>query len=527
MIRRSLPALLLLASLLAFPGASAADAAIEDIGILHAGGDAVTAAVELVDNDEVLTFTAETTGNATGAQVTLRLDCSAADCPEIRKVMIGQDAAAQPGAFLNWSAELAVDDPDIVEGSWDVSVEAFDANGLVTALEAADPLVFTADDDDAPELNLVGGGTSARIGVSEDVRINVTDATLQRVTYQIAGMPAQAALPAPYILDGSSFSEGTQSVTFRAYDRAGHSSSLIVAVEKDTVAPTVVTALPGMVYAHVPVDVIVSVEETSAYEVQLSFDGEVQRATGAAGGGQHALEILTNRTGNVTFALSVVDAFDNVEFFTQTFQVAVPSTDSEITDVVRTAPEGLPLSGESVTLIVSMQQNEGVTALPMTLHWGFEGILEESEEQVLPQNGTVNRTFTQVFGAGVHRLVASLETPEYAMELNDTNQNGSLQFEVFLGRVIHDEDVYHIRAGSTGLPSEAVDADDMTYPVTFQEDSKGSRYVFDVNGTALHWDPVEQVTTVTHEHDEDKDTPAAGLLSLLALLGVALALRRR
>lgn len=453
------------------------------------------------------------------------------------------ELAMAPAAGLNWTVALPVSTPDLVKGTWEVTFYGLRNEGSEALGNRT--LDVTAKDTAAPQLALAKPASPVVLGPGDAVDLTVRDPLLRGVTFEFGGLPP-LPLPAPYTFPGDGLPEGRTEVTFKASDRAGHATTLKVDVVRDTLPPQLNVTVPEHVYSGVPFIVYARVAEAGPYTLRFSVNGTAQpdvQVTGSVAPGVNRSTAFTVTPGEVGVLSIGVQAIDQVPFVAvggHQVVVETPITDLRMSRL-GTSPAGPQFAQRPVVLTATLEQVEGVTALPVPVTLSVEGRSFASVEEV-PATGPRLLTWEVSLPGGRYSASAMAEVPEGANETAPGDENATAEFEVFLGRVLHNGTAYDIRAGSHGLPESAVEeGKDTSYPLEIVDSGKGVAYQFELPGNrTVLWDPLDPLgekaaagnaTTTTSASGTttgSKGAPAATpALAVLVVALAALAQRRR
>jgi hypothetical protein len=517
-------AALLALSALAVPAAPAA-AAIE----LDASHPATTEVDLAADAGETLVFRLDGHNFSAGGPIR-----SAA----VRLAAQGEpplEVAMAPAAGQNWTASLPVWTPDLVKGSWAVTYVVLRDSG--TATLTGHRVDVIARDTASPQLALARPASPVIVGPGDSVQLTVRDPLLRRVTFEFGGLPPRP-LPDPYALRGDALPEGRTEVTFKASDRAGHTTTLKVDVVRDTAAPELNLTLPDRVYVGVPFLAYARVTEAGPYTLRFAINGTAQpdaQVTGTVAPGiarSSAFTVTPEHAGNLSVSVAVTDQAGQVTLGGRILHVEPPITDLRLS---RLAPApGTQFAQRPVLLTATLEQEEGVATLPVPVVLSVGGRSFARVEEVAA-SGPRLLTWEVALPGGRHTARAVAEVPEDANETAPGDENATVQFEVFLGRVLHDGVAYVIRAGANGLPSSAVEEGrEKSYPLEVVDAGKGVAYRFELAGNeTVDWDPLDPLdessagngtgSSTSTSTGGDGSRPAPGAAPLVALLLVAVA----
>lgn len=419
-----------------------------------------------------------------------------------------------------WTGSLEVQDERLVAGSGAITVYAIDTTGTLQILEQFG-LSVTADDDTPPAIGPLSGPSPVHLGANDVLRIAINEPLLRDVHYVTDAMTTALPLESPYALGTSLFQQGANGITFIARDRAGNVGALELDVIVDTEDPVLAVQTPESVYQGVPAEFTATVDEASLYKVVFVEGGEAQFARGEAGTEDHTFTVTFDETGQRNVVFQVVDRVGNMAQASRQIDVEQAITDAAVSlDVV----SGKILAGEPVRFEVTASQ-VGVTEVPFQVDLdparGDAAVLDVT----LAAEDTRVIVHEQVYPPGPNVLSAVIRAPDGVVEQNLTDQNDTVEFQVYLGKVVHGDDEYYIRADARSVPLEAVSEDDEAHPLTLDQSGQ-TVYRFEADGTSLHWDPLQQVTVIEPQ-DDTTETPGFGLVAALALLGAAAFIARR
>jgi MYXO-CTERM domain-containing protein len=431
-----------------------------------------------------------------------------------------------------WSATLPVSTRDLVTGSWTTSFIVL--SGTTPRAVSQHAVQVTASDSSAPTVQVLPAQRPLVLAAGAVIDVQVQDDLLRRVTYHYPGLPVPLELQAQFALPASSLPEGPSTLTIVAQDRAGQSMTVQVPVDRDTQLPVLNATLPGVVYAGVPAEVLVHITERSAHTIAFAVGNDTQvfpvAANQATDGKVRRFTFMVPEAGNATLSLAVEDQAGNRVFEAQTLQAVPPVTDLRVVSLVRTSPASAVVQ-EGVTVRATLEQVGGVAALPVVVNFTTVG-REASFNVTVPAQGPLDVTWTTELRGGRHTIRVQALGPATANETNPGNENGSVDVEVFLGRITDSSKVYAIRADPRGLPAVAVQVGtSLTYPLKLVDLERGVGYSFTVpDNRTLVWDPLSPVSTAppVPRPPAEEEAPFPGLaMALLVLVLAALAQRRR
>ncbi|MGB0651861.1 MAG: hypothetical protein ACPGQL_01565 [Thermoplasmatota archaeon] len=473
-------------------------------------------------------------------------------------------------ALDRFTADIPVDLPDLTAGAWNLTFFAtrLDGRHVLDVLTYRD-LVVTAQGTSIPlDVALAGfenAQSSPRQLLGPGKRLDMVLAQdnrwpqVQKVTFQLereGSRSVERVLPAPYTIDHDLLGlEGVLDLVIRAYDRAnpvaGPSdpalSTFTIPLISDETLPEVEVELPEHVFRGIPFVANISVLEQSPYDVEISFNDTEQRDVSTASK-LHQFVLVADAEGRVPLLLRVEDSVGNRVIDVIQIDVQPLTADTKLLALERGGP-AYPLPGDVVTFTANASQEGGLVPIPANITFA-SGNYRAILNRVLPLEGNVSVTQGSTFAPGRHTVTATVVPGERVIELNDTDQDDTLDFEVFLGRVnVTDADGVHlgsfyIRVDGLGLPVSAVDLSDEDDEVVYDLDlaerftpaCRGTVFIFNVTledvERELCWDPTDATITIqlpaTKDEDEESPgLPVVGLLALLAALGVAARRRAR
>ena len=172
-----------------------------------------------------------------------------------------------------------------------------------------------------------------------------------------------------------------------------------------------------------------------------------------------------------------------------------------------------------------------MAALPFHVSFSLTGLGDVccDETVEVPLNEPFEFTFERAYLPGQYAYNATIHAIDGVNETDDGDQTDLGFFEVFMGKVIHRDDVYYVRISDGGIePSHAVSAGGSLYDLTPKDMESRTVYTFQAKGVDLYWDPLQRITDLTPADVEDEDSPGAPVVMLLALIAAAaFAARRR
>jgi MYXO-CTERM domain-containing protein len=477
---------------------------------------------------DLLDFRVEETGFARAPFDSVLMRLTRDGTPDVLGVAVSKITSS------TWSGLVAVDEPDLVTGSWTMS--AFGVKDGSGTLMGTRPLTVTASDVVAPLILVTPASSPGKpvlLGPGDTLELRVLESLLRNVTYTFEGLPSPGEMTEPYSLAESALPEGRSNVTFAAHDRNGRRGAVTVAVDRDTIAPAVTLDAPAAVYADVPFRLGMAVSERSGHTMVLDAAGAISEFTqaGTTGNGTvTTVEITPDGVGPFTVRLAVNDTAGNEAVVVRQFDAVLPVTDLRVSNVRLTSP-ATNVQREGLSVTASIEQVTGVAPLPVVVTFS-SGALSESFNVTVPAEGTAVLTWDTTLPAGPRTITVHAERPAAANETAPGDENGTLAVEVFTGRVTIGSQVYNIRTDSRGLPAQAVlSGSAKTYPLALVNQASGVAYQFTADGNrTVVWDPLQPIQTVDTSapaDDGDKDAPGPGLLLALAVLALALLAQRR
>ncbi len=483
--------------------------------------------LDLLDNgvarkgDVVVRATSDAWGGAAPRSATMQFSCSCSS-----KVL----ELAMTGSGGAFEGRLRVDEPELVVGSWEVRIQGVRNDGSIVALpqagNSAHRLSVSANDADAPDVTFRGAENNrVLVGSGQSVRIDIVEPLLQRVSYKLPTMPAALNLPFPFSLGVGTFEFGEQKLTVTATDRAGHLTTKTVTVYADAVDPVVKTAPQDKFFDGVPNPITLNVTEASDFTVsaRLGTESVVRDFSGSTEARDVTIELTPQGLGSGNLILEVRDVLGNAFSLAKPVNITVLETDVTL-EGVRIGEER-PIPGEPLKVTVEASQTTSPVPVDVDAYYGnlFMGTME-----VAP-TGISEHTFDVYLAPGQHNKILRIDSPETVVELNPNDQAFQVALEVFTGRVIYGNAIFHIRGDAVGTPKDAIDAAGTRYQLSLADDGQGTRWEFEVDGTTLHWSPRTPVTNIPVQKEEvDGDRGVPGVqLGLIVVALAALALRRR
>lgn len=442
--------------------------------------------------------------------------------------------AAQGVSGNTWRGILPTSHRDLTKGDHVISVVLATGDGShALADDVVRKVVATTTPNDVakPTITLSSNTSDAkvRLGFGDSLAIFIDDVSptsgIRRVTYRLPGFPGSLPLDFPYVLDFDTFSDGPQVMTINATDRAGNFATKNVTVIADAKAPDAVVTLPDRLFVGVPATVTVAASDVNPYNVTFKVGNLTLSSPGAGPNREHSFPLLVNETGLVTLTVGVFDIVGNSAEKSYALQATVLETDSSVRELSLSTP--FPIVGEALSLKVVLQQDPGF--VPLDLNVTLRGAISTARNATVATAAPSTLLIPLKLGVGGHSVVANVSAPANVKEMNTTNQERTLDFEVFFAKVTDSNRTYYIRAGPFGLPVEALRTDGKVMPLTLVEQGRSIAYQFVDGDRTVTWDPnpVESTSTAsTSETGKAKGSPpVATPLVLVALM--ALALRRR
>ncbi|MGB1585427.1 MAG: hypothetical protein ACPHID_00065 [Thermoplasmatota archaeon] len=463
--------------------------------------------------------------------------------------------AERDGDIETWSGSHPVDDVRLVVGTHPAELRVFDRNGGQTfcAIEGNQGSCFNGPDvdslgvtwtsqssyqlgldlldADADETQVLGPGGKIRLDVGVSSATQDAPWALQHVRFVNEYgefTTAAKSLRVPYVIGPQDLQQGMQALTITATDRAGRAVSLEVDADVDTKAPLVDVALPALTYQGVPFDVRVQVDDANDYTATAILDDVRINQTGGPGVGLVPFTFERDLLGNGSLLVRVVDVYGN-QFLRQVNVTTVEArTDSTVR--VEVTPSH-PLPQENVTVRFTAQQQSGVATLPFNLTLTVDGLgVVCCDEGVdVPLNVPYEYAFSRFYLPGQYAFNATIAPVPGVNETDDSDQTDVGFFEVFMGKVVYNDETYFMRLGDGGIePSHAVSPGGSLYDVTAREQNGGTVFAFTAKGVDLYWDPLMRVTDLTPEETEPgEESPGVPVALVLLLVGMLAWARRR
>src|SRR5687768_11110146 len=272
-----------------------------------------------------------------------------------------------------WTANMPVDTPDLVTGDWLAQYYGVGADDLILAERI---LIVTLADDAAPRLEVKPAGDPIRLGPGDAVEIDIEEEFLRHVTVQHAGLPQALKLAAPYRLSVDVLAEGLTQVTVKATDRAGQTAVSIVNVDRDTVTPLLNVSVPEVGYVGVPFAILANTTERSQMTVRLVHNGTAETRTIGASAADaktsHVFVATVAELGDSAYTVEATDIVGNRVSSVFSIPIVAPTTDLRAIAIVP-APGPAPFVGQNATVVATLEQVGGVTALPVTVTFSTSG----------------------------------------------------------------------------------------------------------------------------------------------------------
>lgn len=433
-----------------------------------------------------------------------------------------------------WSGLLAVNEPDLVVGTWKATFFAITGTGATPDLVVRS-LTVEAFDVVPPSVSVAPAavGNLVRLGPGDNLMLTVQDPLLRRVTYSFPGLPVPLELGYPFVLPEPALPEGVSDLTIVASDRAGLSTTRTLRVDRDTVAPVLALNASAIMYAGVPFDLAFNVTERSAHLLSLDLNGTRPSypftAGQATGGKTTTLRFIPPAVGTYVLTAIANDTMGNEARLVRQFTAVPPVTDLRVASLLVESPATATVR-EGQVLAATLQQVGGVAPLPVTV------VFEASRNTytvpaTVPATGNLVVRWNATLPAGPHEVRVRIVPPAIVNETLPGNEELSTPLEVFLGRVTVDGQTYAIRSDSRGLPTSAlVVGTSRTLPLDLVDKEEGVAYRFSAaNNRTVDWDPLDPVVTLddTPKPAAKKDAPFPGLLMVLAVVALAALLRRK
>lgn len=433
-----------------------------------------------------------------------------------------------------WSGLLAVNEPDLVAGTWQATFFGVTGSGA-RANAAVRQLSVEAQDAVPPAVAVAPAATGGivRLGPGDDLMLTVQDPLLRRVTYAFPGLPTPLELGYPFLLPEPALPEGHSNLTIVATDRVGLSTTRTLHVDRDTVAPEMALNASSVVYAGVPFDLAFEILERSAHTLQVDVNGTAATfpftSGQAANGRTTTLRVVPPGLGPLSVSAVVNDTMGNEARVARQFTAVPPVTDLRVASLLVESP-ATNTAREGQVIAATLQQVGGVAPLPVTV------VFEASRNTyttaaTVPASGNLVVRWNATLPPGLHDVRVRIVPPAVLNETHPGNEELATPLEVFLGRVTVDGQVYAIRSDGRGLPTSVlVVGTSRTLPLDLVDSERGVAYRFTAaNDRVVDWDPLDPVVALedTPEPEENKDAPFPGLLMGLAAVALASLARRR
>lgn len=442
-----------------------------------------------------------------------------------------QSPAAQGVGGTVWLGTLAASDRGLTKGTHAITVKAVTPSAAVAPDARSRSLVVSASETVAPTLRVSGetADGKVRLGPGDDLAILVDDAAptsgIRRVTYRLPDVSGVIPLDFPYVIAAGTFSEGSRDLTLSASDRAGNVASKVVKVIVDTKAPTLDVQAPERLFVGIPAVLLAGVSDANAYNVTVQQGNDTRSLPGTGAATTHTFPVTAGREGPVSLTVRATDVLGNAVERRVSVNATILQTDTTIKGMTIT-PER-PVAGEPVVLHVSVAQDPGFATLDVnvTLSGAVASTHRVSVQSALPADLAVSMRPS----AGRHTVDAHVEAAGAVNETDDSDQDGSLAFEVYLAKVVDDGKTYYIRANDVGLPLVALGPGNATHQLTVVQEGSVVAYQFEADGKTLTWKPFTGSAsgTATDDGGEAKGSPGLLLPLLAVALLAAAGLRRR
>ena len=435
------------------------------------------------------------------------------------------------GSGTSWVGTLAKSDRDLTRGTHAVTVQIITPTGDRPLDARSRSIVVAAADSVAPMLGVSQESSDGRLflGPGEEASVLVNDASpssgLRRVSYRLPTTSTAIALEFPYTIGATSFAEGTQDLTLAAVDRAGNVATKVVRVTVDSAAPTLEVTLPERLFVGVPAVVLAKASDANAYDITLQQGATTSVLRGTGPQTTHSFPLLVDEEGRVDLTLRAVDAIGNAVERRASLNATILQSDTTIRSM-SIVPER-PVAGDKLTLHVLVVQDPGFA--PLDVNVTLSGAVASEHLVPVPVSTPGDLAVPIALPAGRHQVSALVGAPAGVNETDPGNQFGTLEFEVFYGKLEDGATTYYISAGPTGLPAQAIGPDNAAYPLTLVQEGSVVAYEFQAGGKTLSWQPFgdgQSGSSSATGGAKGSPGPAVPLLAL-AVLALAVALRRR
>ncbi|HJQ93375.1 MAG TPA: hypothetical protein VJ874_03705, partial [Candidatus Thermoplasmatota archaeon] len=347
----------------------------------------------------------------------------------------------------------------------------------------------------------------------------------------------------PYTLPGDVLPQGQSTVLFQADDRAGHSTTLTVVVDRDALAPRVALQMPAHAYAGASLTFLSLVKEDGPHTLRLVSNGSLVSEVRIPGYASpetnrtHAFTVAVPPNGTLRLQIEAIDRAGNFAMASHELPVEPPIVDARAVGLHIEGPVPLYVR-DPVRLNATVAQVGGVTTLPLTVAIEVAGRSSASVVDVGAGEEKDVTWETQV-PAGRHTIRANVSAPPSANETAPGNENATLEIEVFFGRLFTEDGRFDIRASDFGLPAAAVSGS-KAYPLKLVDSGPGVAYQFTTAANRTYtWDPLDPMdepeTNTTSSTgsgngtstDGSRGASAPGLAMALVVVALAAVVQRR
>lgn len=480
------------------------------------GGSAVAAIDLLADQGKQFEIIVEVQSPANGVAITMT--------SKLGQVLQFNDVSENG---LIWTKSVDVDLRDFTTGEWSIVATISNPGGAVQTTAFVLDVTATG----APALALIVDGakytaatTLAEQELNKQAIFNLqydlgnANYLLQYLAQTVDG--EAGFLNIPYLFSVGQESESTQEISFLVRDRALRTVVVTIPVVLDFTAPEI-TASVGPAFGGLPALLNVTIIDKLDHTTVVTYNETIHSNSGDAFNRSLAMPLSAVGT-NVTVVIQSTDSVGNTASKSILVPVQEPKTEVKLESFQ--ADQDAYVIGETVTLTANYNQSLNIIEVPLEATINSTSVDLAMANGVVPKNGSLALTWQVEIGRGVHNFSVHASIPDLYNQTGAID-NGTLEVEVFIGKVIRGADVYYIRGNELGLPLEAVQGDNV-----FQlnlEDMQNTQ-VYRINGTEAYWHDSNVVTIIEEptstSESSTKETPAPFALLLVAL---ALLARRR
>ncbi len=328
-----------------------------------------------------VSITAPTSGSALSGSVSVNV--TASDNVGVTRVEISVDGIVKstdvtsPYSY-SWNTFVEIN------GSHTVAARAFDAAGNSASVSVTVTISNVTPDTTPPTVSITAPSNGVTVSGNIPVNVTATDNVgVNRVEYSVDGVSVSTDIASPFVFNWNtaSYSNGSHTVTAKAFDAAGNNTSASITVTvsnvtPDTIPPTVSITAPAN-GATVSGSVNVTANASDAIgvaRVQFIVDGVV-KSTDSASPFSYGWNTATETNGSHTLSAKAFDAAGNNTSASVTVTVSNATPDTTPPTISISAPaNGATVSG-TASVNATASDGVGVTRVEISV----DGIVKSTD----------------------------------------------------------------------------------------------------------------------------------------------------